>query len=318
MQTSVALRVQRIEEVALDVKRVVLCHAQNQALPAFEAGAHIELLLAPQLVRSYSLLNTPGVTDRYEIAVHLHPDSRGGSRHVHEVLQVGDALWSSSPRNNFPLHEDAARSCLIAGGIGITPLLSMVRRLSQMGRPWQLHYCARTARHAAFLGLLQELAAASGNQVFLHFDQEPGGSALRIGELVRETDEDTHFYCCGPVGMLADFEACTAHCAQRAHVEYFSARQQAAVAGGYTVELARSGRVLVVPAGRTILDVVLEAGIDVSYSCCEGICGSCETTILAGQADHRDALLTPEERQAQQSMMICCSGALSPLLVLDL
>jgi vanillate O-demethylase ferredoxin subunit len=237
---------------------------------------------------------------------------------MHESLQVNDVVLSSAPRNNFPLHEAAPHTCLIAGGIGITPLLSMLHRLNALGRSWELHDCARTAAHAAFGDELRTLAAASGNACHFHFDHEPDGQPLDIGALVRRLPEHTHLYCCGPQGMLAGFEAATAHCPERRHVEYFAAKAQAATAGGFVVELARSKLSLPVPPGQSILDVVLAAGVSVPTSCREGICGSCETRILSGQADHRDALLTPEEQAQNQSMMICCSGAKSAALVLDL
>lgn len=317
-----SLRVERIQTVALGVKLFELVPADganpDSLLAPFEAGAHIELQLSPSLARSYSLLNAPGERHRYQIAVHLCPHSAGGSRAMHESLRAGDVLQASLPRNHFPLNETAARSCLVAGGIGITPLLSMAHRLNALDKPWELHYCARTAAHAAFADEIRALAAASGQSAHLYFDQEPGGQALQLAALAQRTAPGTHLYCCGPRGMLDAFEQATAHCRDRAHVEHFSAKAEAALQGGFTLELARSGRTLQVPPGRSILDVVQAAGISVPSSCREGICGSCETRILAGQADHRDALLSSAEQEANESMMICCSGARSEKLVLDL
>lgn len=318
-ESTLPLRVQRIDDVALGVKAFEMAHADGLALPPAQAGAHIELQLPGGLARSYSLLNAPGETQRYVIAVHRTPDSAGGSRHMHESLNVGDALVASAPRNHFALDEAARHTCLIAGGIGITPLLSMAHRMNATGQSWELHVCARTPAHAAFADEVRALAAAGANaSCHFHFDQVPGGQPLDIDALVRSQPDDVHFYCCGPTGMLAGFEAATAHCAQRRHVEYFAAKAEAAVAGGFSVELARSRLTLEVPPGRSILDVVLDAGIAVATSCREGICGSCETRILEGEADHRDALLSPEEQALNQSMMICCSGARSRKLVLDL
>jgi vanillate O-demethylase ferredoxin subunit len=318
MDTPIALRIARIDDAALGVKAFELVPVDAAPLPAFEAGAHIELQLPNHAVRCYSLKNAPGETQRYQIAVHHVPDGGGGSRYMHESLHAGDVVLASAPRNNFPLNESAAHSCLIAGGIGITPLLSMLHRLNALGHSWELHDCARTAAHAAFRDELSALAAAGGNSCHFHFDREPGGRSLDIGALVHGLPEHTHLYCCGPQGMLVSFEAATAHCPERRHVEYFAAKAQAATEGGFVVELARSKLSLPVPPGRAILDVVLAAGVSVPTSCREGICGSCETRILSGQADHRDALLTPEEQAQNQSMMICCSGARSPVLVLDL
>lgn len=318
MDTKIPLRVQRIHDVALGVKLFDLVHVDGVALTPFEAGAHIEVQLPNHLARSYSLLNAPGEQHHYQIAVHNSPTSKGGSRYMHESLQEGDVLLASLPRNNFPLNESAGYCCLVAGGIGITPLLSMAHRLNALGQPWELHYCVRTAAHAAFVDEVRILATTSGNAAHFYFDQEPGGQALDLAALGERVLTNTHLYCCGPRGMLEAFEQATAHCRDRAHVEYFTAKSEAALDGGFTLELARSGMTLQVQAGRSILDVVFDAGVSVPSSCREGICGSCETRILAGEADHRDSLLSDAERLANKSMMICCSGAKSDRLVLDL
>jgi len=318
MDTSVPLRVIRIDNVALDVKAFELTHVDGQPLTPFKAGSHIELQLPNHVVRSYSLLNSPDEVHRYQIAVHRSPLSNGGSQFLHERVEVGDVLLASSPRNNFPLDESAQYSCFIAGGIGITPLLSMAHRLNGIGKPWEFHVCARTRDHAALVSTVTALAEAGQGTVHLHFDHEPGGKMLSIQDLVHKLPQHTHMYCCGPNGMLTAFEQATSTCVERRHVEYFAAKNDAALSGGYVVRLARSGRDLQVPPGKSILDMVLEAGVAVPTSCREGICGTCETRILEGQADHRDALLTQEEQEANQSMMICCSGAKTSRLVLDL
>ncbi|QII86880.1 oxidoreductase [Bordetella hinzii] len=316
--TTLPLRIEAIRQAALDVRMFTLVHRDGAPLPDFTAGAHIELQLPNGLARSYSLLNAPGTTRCYQVAVHRSPTSAGGSRYMHDDLAEGMVLPASAPRNHFPLVEEAARHCLIAGGIGVTPLLAMARRLTALGKPWEMHLCARTPAHATFVQELSELAGQGVNAFYCHFDQIPGGQPLDIAALVRSRPDDTHFYCCGPLGMLSAFEAATAQCGARAHVEYFAPKAEAALAGGYEVELARSGRVLQVPAGRSILDVVTEAGINVMTSCREGICGSCETRIIDGIADHRDSVLSAEEQAQNTSMMICCSGAKSARLVLDL
>lgn len=318
MTDLLALRVNKVTQVALGVRSFELVPADETPLPAVEAGAHIELSLRDGLARSYSLVNEPGEAHRYVIAVHLSPESEGGSRFMHEYVQEGQIIKVRGPRNHFPLKEDAAHSCLIAGGIGVTPMLAMARRLTQLGRSWEVHYCARTRSHAAFCDELRFLAEVSGNIARFYFDQEPGGQALNLRTLVESTKQDTHLYCCGPRGMLEVFETATSAISERSHLEYFGARQQAARDGGFFIELAKSGKRLEVPPGRSILDVVQEAGIAIASSCREGICGSCETRILCGEADHRDALLSEDEKKKNQSMMICCSGAKTPVLVLDL
>lgn len=282
------------------------------ALPAFTAGAHIDLSLPNALVRSYSLVNPQSERERYVIAVQKDRASRGGSAWVHEHLRPGDVLTINGPRNNFALEESAAHSLFIAGGIGITPIVSMTQRLTALGRPWELIYCARTRSAAAF-------AASLAGNVRFNFDEEPGGRMLDIAATVRAAPAGAHLYCCGPLPMLSAFEAATVHLPrERVHVEYFAAKEAPAVAGGFTVVLAKSGREVAVPAGKTILEALLDAGLDVPYSCMEGVCATCETKVLEGIPDHRDLVLTDSEHAANQTMMICCSGSKSERLVLEL
>jgi tetrachlorobenzoquinone reductase len=281
-------------------------------LPAFTAGAHVDLSLPSGLVRSYSLINSQSERDRYVIAVQKDRASRGGSRWVHDSVRPGDVLTLNGPRNNFALNEDAERSIFIAGGIGITPILSMTERLSALARPWELIYCARTRAGAAFVDRLK-------GAVRFNFDEEPGGKMLDIAQVVSAAPASAHLYCCGPNGMLAAFEAATADLPRgRVHVEYFTAKEAAATEGGFTVVLAKSRRQLRVPPGKTILETLLDAGLDVAYSCMEGVCGTCETKVLEGTPDHRDLILTEEEHVSGGTMMICCSGSKTDRLVLDL
>ena len=305
----------RIKSATWEVPDIVsyeLRDPDGGELPPFTAGAHIDLTLPNGLIRSYSLINPQSERLRYVIAVQKDRASRGGSKWVHENFRVGDLVTIAGPRNNFALDESARASLFIAGGIGITPILSMIARLSALGRPWELVYCARTRAAAAFADTLQ------GNVRF-NFDQEPGGCLPDIAALVAAAPPEAHLYCCGPLPMLAAFESATAHVPrERVHVEYFTAREPAAVEGGFKVVLAKSGREFVVPPGKTILDTLLEAGLDIPYSCTEGVCGTCETKVLEGIPDHRDLILTEEERAAGKTMMICCSGAKTEKLVLDL
>lgn len=281
------------------------------ALPAFTAGAHIDLHLPEGMRRSYSLANDQTETHRYLIAVQRDAASRGGSRFVHDSIRVGQRLTIDPPRNNFALDETGERFVLIAGGIGITPMLCMSRRLAALGRPMSLYYAARTRSRAAFL---DDLPAAH-----LHFDDEQGGAVLDIAAIVGGSAEGTHFYCCGPLPMLAAFEGATAHLPpDRVHVEYFMAREPVQAEGGFEVVLARANRTIAVPEKTTILDALLAAGIDAGHSCLEGVCGTCETRVLDGIPDHRDSVLTTRERAANKTIMICCSGAKTPRLVLDL
>ena len=308
----------RVKALTWEAPQVISCELRpldGSPLPVFTAGAHIDLRLGNGLARSYSLINSQDERHRYVIGVQKDRASRGGSKWVHENLRVGDVVSIEGPRNNFALNEGAGQSILIAGGIGITPILCMLRRLAAIGRDWRLLYCARRRADAAFVDDL----AAFGSGVTFNFDEEPGGRMLDIAGVVREARPDAHLYCCGPLPMLAAFEAATAELPRdRVHVEYFGAKEAAALAGGLKVVLARSGREFVVPQGKTILETLLDAGLDVAHSCTQGVCGACETKVLDGVPDHRDLVLTEAEQVSGATMMICCSGAKTERLVLDL
>lgn len=286
----------------------------GRALPEATPGAHITIALPNGLERQYSLVLCGERSQRYTVGVKLDPASRGGSRYMHESLRVGSELCVSGPLNNFPLSPDPAPAVFIAGGIGITPIYSMVHERIRRRLPWSLHYACRSRADAAFL---QELGRY--REVHLHFDEEQAGRVLDIAAIVAAQPREAHLYCCGPAPMLAAFEAVTGgRPPERVHVEYFTARHEAATEGGFVVELARSGREFLVPPGRTILQVLREAGIDVPSSCEEGVCSACETRVISGVPDHRDSVLSPDERAANRTMMICCSGCKGDRLVLDL
>jgi vanillate O-demethylase ferredoxin subunit len=315
MDQKLEVRVKAVIWETPDIRLYDLRPLDGGTLPPFTAGAHIDLHLPMGLARSYSLSNAQDERHRYVVGVAKDAMSRGGSRYIHERLSVGDVISISAPRNNFPLDEAAPHTVLLSGGIGVTPMMSMARRLTQLGRSWHLHYCARNRAAAAFLDDL----LPQGDHVSWQFDDECNGRFLDMVALVREAPPDTHFYCCGPTGMLGAFEAAVAGLApERVHVEYFSAKEEASTDGGFLVELARSNKVIAVAEGKTILEALQDAGIDVPYSCMEGVCGSCETRVLAGTPDHRDAILTDSERASNKTMMVCCSGSKSEKLVLDL
>jgi vanillate O-demethylase ferredoxin subunit len=289
-------------------------------LPPFTAGAHIDVHMPGGMIRSYSLVNNPEQRNRYVLGVARDPASRGGSVYMHESLRVGSKLKIGLPRNNFPLNEAATRSVLIAGGIGITPMYCMLQHLQTIGRPWTLYYCARSHAHAAFLSEIEALARATPTaKLHLHFDDEAQGKHPDIAAMVASAEPDAHLYCCGPAPMLDAFtKAAASRHSDTVHVEYFSAREEAATDGGFTVKLARSGKTIPVSAGKTILDALLDAGIDAQYGCMQGVCGSCETRVLAGVPDHRDGLLDEAARNSNTTIMICCSGSKTPELTLDL
>jgi tetrachlorobenzoquinone reductase len=313
------VRVRRISYEAETINSYELVTPGGRELVPFTAGSHIDLHLPNGMIRSYSLVNDQSECHRYVIAVNKDAVSRGGSSFIHEKLRVGDIITISHPKNNFGLQENVLHSVLIAGGIGITPLLAMIRRLVALGRSCELHYAARTRRAAAFLDVLDALRCGTQAKVHLNFDQEQGGRMLRLPAIVNEAPPDAHLYCCGPAPMLEAFVAATAdRPSGQVHVEHFQAKEKAAADGGFEVRLARSNRTIAVEAGKTILDALLDAGIAVNYACTEGVCGTCETRVIEGIPDHRDLFLGKDEQAANRTMMICCSGAKSRTLVLDL
>jgi tetrachlorobenzoquinone reductase len=313
------VRVKRISYEAESINSYELVAPAGGDLVPFTAGSHIDLHLSNGMIRSYSLVNDQSERNRYVIAINKDAASRGGSTFIHETLRAGDVVSISEPRNNFVLQENAAHSVLIAGGIGITPLLSMIRRLGALGRSFELYYAARTRAAAAFLDELNMRRCAALAKLHLHFDQELSGRVLDLRAIVRKVPADAHLYCCGPLAMLEAFETATAdRPAERVHVEYFKAKEKSAAEGGFEVKLARSNRTIMVEPGKTILNALLDAGIAVNYACTEGVCGTCETRVIEGIPDHRDLFLGKEEQATNTTMMICCSGSKSSTLVLDI
>lgn len=298
---------------------------EGTELPPFTPGAHIDLHLPTpgrDTVRSYSLTNVSSERHRYCIAVNRDAASQGGSQWIHEHLRPGQSLRVAAPRNNFELDQSPAPAVLIAGGIGVTPLLGMVRALAAQAapRPWQLHLAARSARHLAFADELKALAQRSNGQLHIHLDDE-AGSVLDVANIVANAPAQAHLYACGPRPMLAAFESATAAAAwpaQQVHLEYFGARDTGDLNAGFTVKLQRSGKAVTVRPGQTILEAVLAEGVDALYSCRSGFCGTCEVKVLAGQPEHHDHVLSDEDKAAGQRMFICCSRSRTPVLEIDL
>lgn len=315
------MRVMRLTHEAIDVLSIELERTDGVPVETIDPGAHVEILLPNGLARSYSLSNSSGNERGYRVTVARDAASRGGSAYIHESLRVGAVLQVSAPRNNFELVEDAAQSVFIAGGIGVTPFLPMAAKLNAAGRRWTLHYCVRTQDRAALLGELSDLTEYGQGELRPNFDQEPGGAMLDIAAVLAAATDETHFYCCGPAPMLDAYRAAAAAAgiaSDRVHFEYFAGDVTAATEGGFSVRLVKSGKTVTVSEGQTILQAVLEAGVDIQYSCEEGVCGACETVVLEGQPDHRDLILSDSERAASRTMMICCSGSKSAELALDL
>ena len=312
------LEVTDIRAEARDVVSVELRAKGGGELPPFEPGAHLEIQLPNGLVRHYSLTNDWRERDRYVVGVGRDAASRGGSVWIHQSLRRGTMLVCSTPRNNFRLDPQAGSFLFVAGGIGITPILAMVRRCAAEGRPWRLVYAARSAQRAAFA---EALRALGPERVHLHFDDERG-AVLDTAPLLAAVADGEHVYCCGPQPLM---DAVRRHAqalpADRLHFEYFTAPPTdaaAAPAGSFEVELRSTGRRYPVPADRSILEVLEDAGLSLPFSCREGLCGTCLTGVCDGEPEHRDYVLTQAERDAGKSMTICVSRARSARLVLDL
>lgn len=314
-----ALRRVRISAVRCEGEGILaydLVPDDGRALERFAPGAHIDVHLPGGLVRQYSLCGDPEADGVYTIAVQKEPQGRGGSVAMHQSATLGTVLAIAGPRNNFPLADNAAHSVFIAGGIGITPIRPMIHALQQARQGWELHYCARSRQRAAFYDSLKSIAP---ERVTAYFPEGARGR-LDVAVLLRDYVPGTHVYCCGPARLMTAVAEAAAHWpAGHVHFEWFSAAGGDAAANeAFEVELQRSGVVLAVPADRSILQVLCAHGYDVPCACREGVCGTCETPVLAGEPEHRDALLSPAERAANKTMMVCVSRSKTKRLVLDL
>ncbi|CAO5254086.1 PDR/VanB family oxidoreductase [Frankia sp. AgKG'84/4] len=296
---------------------VVLLDLRDPAgaeLPRWSPGAHVDLMLPGGLTRQYSLCGEPAQRHAWRLGVLREPAGRGGSAYVHDHLPQGATVEVRGPRNHFAL-VPAARYLFLAGGIGITPILAMTSAAARAGADWELHYGGRSRASMAFL---DELGAA-GDRISLYPQDEVG--LIDLDRLLATPRPDTAVYCCGPEPLLAAVERrCAGWPPGSLHVERFTPRDVGPPVrtGSFEVTLAASGRTLTVPPDRSILDVVEAAGVSVLSSCQEGTCGTCETAVLAGEVDHRDSLLTPDERAANDTIFLCVSRAACPRLVLDL
>lgn len=317
--TSLQVRVQRKSQEAEGIVALELVSADGRPLPGFGAGSHIDVNLPNGLVRQYSLCNSAAERHRYRIAVLREPSSRGGSAAVHDLVKEGDVLTISAPRNHFPLH-DAPRSLLLAGGIGVTPILCMAQRLATWGADFEMHYCTRSPARTAF----REEIAASGfaDKVHLHHDDGAEAQKLRVAELLATPEPGTQIYVCGPGGFI-DHVVNTAKAngwpAQQIHLEYFAAAAQDTSGDQpFEVKLTSSGQTYRIPKDQTIVQALRAEGVEIMVSCEQGVCGTCITRVLEGVPDHRDCYLTDDERAANDQFTPCCSRSKTPLLVLDL
>jgi vanillate O-demethylase ferredoxin subunit len=297
-----------------------LAAVDGHALPPFEAGSHIDVHLPGGLMRQYSLHDLAGDPARYRIGVLREAQSRGGSAALVDGVKVGDALDISLPRNHFALDKGAGRSILLAGGIGITPILCMAEQLAKDRRPFELHYCGRTLRRMAFVERLQGSAYAA--DVHVHVDDGPKEQQLDAAAVIGRADAETHLYVCGPAGFM-DHVLKTARDLgwkeAQLHREYFAAAPiDHSADGPFEIELKRGGIVVKVDADKSAAEALRDSGIAIAVSCEQGVCGTCVTRVLSGLPDHRDLYLTDAEHEQNDCFTPCCSRARTPRLVLDL
>jgi phthalate 4,5-dioxygenase reductase component len=309
------LRVTRNDKFADGIHIMEFRNANGQPLPEFSAGAHIAIQTPNGALRKYSLCNDPAERDRYLIAVKREANGRGGSTDLIDHVQAGDQLMVAAPVNDFGLPRRAQDFLFIAGGIGITPIMAMIRQLRTEGKRFRLYYCTRSPETTAFL---DELSAPEfKDQVTIHYDQGDPSRSLDLRQILQERKNREHLYCCGPRPMMEAVRRMTDHWSSAAvHFEAFSdAETHKPTDKPFKVRLARSGAVVEVPTSKTILEAMRERGLDVPSSCETGTCGTCRTKLLAGEADHRDLVLTEHERA--DTIMICVSRARSDEITID-
>jgi ferredoxin-NADP reductase len=319
---TMSLRVRQLRHEADGVVSVLLGDPAGVALPPWTAGAHLELHLPSGRIRHYSLVGDPRDLGSYRVAVLREADGRGGSIEIHDSLRVGSHVQVRAPRNNFAL-TDAQHYVLIAGGIGITPILTMARELTGR-RPWRLYYCGRSRQSMAFVDEVEQLSG--GGTVEINPSDELG--PLDLDGVFRHVSGESAIYCCGPERLLSAVqERCSElGLAHRLHVERFSASSGARAAAvgsaysddGFDVELARSGTTVRIEPQVTTLDALRTVLPDLPSDCESGICGTCEVRVLSGMPEHHDSILSDSEREAGGSMIVCVSRSRTPRLVLDL
>jgi ferredoxin-NADP reductase len=314
------VRVLSIRDETEEIKSFRLAPLAGKALPPFTPGAHISVQIPDGLTRQYSLCNGPGEKDAYHIAIKREAQSRGGSRAMHERVTEGETLVITAPRNHFPLAKSAKHHLLLAGGIGVTPIMSMARHLQESGASFELQYFTRSIKHTAFHDALS--APEFLGKVNFHYALDPESLRIYLHKLLHERPSGAHLYACGPRPFMSLVEdiATAAWPPEAVHMEFFAADPLASSGPRlpFEVELARSQKTYAVPAEKTILEVLAEQGMQVMNSCSQGVCGTCITGVLGGTPDHRDAFLSEKERKACDKMLVCVSRAKGERLVLDL
>lgn len=320
LASKLKLKVNKINVEAKDVCSFEFISPHGDDLPPFTAGAHIDVHIKNGLMRQYSLCNDPRERHRYVIAVQREENGKGGSKTMHDALKEGAILEIGIPRNNLPLEQNASKHILLAGGIGVTPMLSMALQLKTLGADFEMHYCTRSRERTAFFDLLSSLEFK--NKVRFHFDEGSPGSRLDLKALLAKRPEGAHLYMCGPPGFMRAIEEAAEGIwpSETIHMEFFSAVPSALADNNKAFEiiLAKSGQTYTIPADKSIIDVLGENGIQVQVSCEQGICGSCITPVLEGEPEHRDKVLSAREKGANNLCTLCVSRAKSERLVLDM
>jgi vanillate O-demethylase ferredoxin subunit len=313
------MKVLRRTDEAQDIAGFELADPGGAPLPPFSAGSHIDVHVPGGPVRQYSLCNDAEERHRYRIAVLRDPASRGGSTGMHDRVREGDILQVSEPRNHFPLVH-ARRTLLFAGGIGITPLLAMARRLHTAGADFEMHYNCRSRARMAFRDEI--LRSAFAHRASFHFDDEGPGQKLDLDASLAACEPEVHLYVCGPAGFInAVVQAAKRHGwpDSQVHLEFFGAPPPQDASGDrpFQVQVASSGEIVDVAANETVVAALRRRSIEIPVSCEQGVCGTCVTRVLKGECDHRDLYLSDEERARHDQFTPCCSRAKGPLLVLD-
>lgn len=307
------------QPLTASVCRLQLAAVDDSALPAWQAGAHIDVHLPNGIIRQYSLCG--GVdTKHYEIAILNEPNSRGGSKYIHDQLQQGDVLTISAPKNLFPLVQGTHKTLLIAAGIGITPMLAMAEQLHAEDTPFELHYCAREQQHAAYYDRISNSDYA--RNCHFHFSLDNSQNRLNPYRLLADYNQDTQLYICGPNLFIQDvISAAEQHGwpTENIHREFFAAEAiDHSQDQRFEVVINSTGQVLQVAEDVSILNVLEDNGMFIPVACEEGVCGTCLTGLLEGEADHKDVFLSADEKQKMNQITPCCSRAKSKRLVLDL
>ncbi len=319
--SQIKLKVTDIQELTANIKMFEFKSADSGHLPSWEAGSHIDFQIDEHMRRSYSLANRPGDTERYVTAILREENGGGGSKYMHDNVSVGDELIiAEPPTNHFPLNEKANKHLLLGGGIGITPLLAMGYRLKDMDADFHLHYCTKSKEETAFYDEIVEVFGTDG--VTFHHDGGNPANGIKLSDVLKAPGDGAHLYICGPTGLLNAAREAASHWPDGSvHFELFapSANTQEWQNEAFEISLSRHKKVLTVPADKSILEVVREAGVDVESSCENGICNTCRTGLLGGTAEHRDEVLSDQEKADQSVIMICTSRAKKgETLILDL